>query len=95
MLKSLIVLLVLAVVGFWYWTGPYQAESRAAAQERFAENDRIMNRCLRRESSMNAAAGTGGAGGLAGDSKTLCAEKHSLYFAEGQWRNLETEVGDY
>lgn len=95
MIKSLIILLLVAAAGVWYWKGPYQEESRSAEEKRFEENARTMDRCVRREESMNAAAGMGAVGGLPGDSKTLCAEKHGLYFAEGRWRKLGAVNNEY
>ena len=95
MLKSLAVILAAGGVGYWYWAGPYQQGHRPPGEERLQENAVTMKKCMRRESSMNAAAGMGGVGGIADDGKALCAEKHNLYFSEGQWRDMGSDEGDY
>jgi hypothetical protein len=94
MLKILVVMLV-GGAGYWYWTGPYQQGHRPSEEERLQENARIMKSCMRRESSMNAAAGMGGMGGIADDGEALCAEKYNLHFSEGQWRNIGSDDGGY
>jgi len=95
MLRNIVLLLVIAGAGYWYWSSQGPDARRAAEQQRLEENSRQMQRCINRERSMNAAAGLGGAGGMGGvaeDAKALCAEKLGLYFAEGQWQKLG--VGD-
>jgi hypothetical protein len=97
MLKTLTVLLVVAGLGYWFWTGPYQQaqQSASADEEHLKKNAQIIERCVNRESSMNAAAGMAGVGGIAEDSKALCAEKHGLYYSEGQWRGIDLDDGEY
>lgn len=94
MLKIIAVILAIGA-GYWYWAGPYQQGQRPTDEERLQENARIMKKCMRQESSMNAAAGMGGVGGVADDGEALCAEKYNLHFSEGQWRNINSEEGGY
>lgn len=97
MLKTFAVLLVVVGFGYWIWTGPYQQsqQSATAEEEQLETNAQTIRHCLNRESSMNAAAGMAGVGGLSEDSRTLCAQKHGLYFAEGQWREIDLDDGGY
>jgi hypothetical protein len=99
MLKTSVVLLVVVGFGYWIWTGPYEQrqQSATAEEEQLEGNAQTIQRCLNRESSMNAAAGMAGAGlgGTAEDTRARCAEKHGLYFAEGQWREIDLGDGGY
>jgi hypothetical protein len=97
MFKTSAVLLLVVGFGYWIWTGPYQQsqQSATAEEEHLENNAQIIRRCLDRESSMNAAAGIAGVGGNAEDSRTLCAQKHGLYFSEGQWREIDLDDGVY
>lgn len=88
MIKNLIILAVVVAAGYWYWSTQDKVDPQIAEQKKLDENAREMRECLNREQSMNAAAGMGGAGGLAGDAKELCAEKLGLFYAEGQWQDL-------
>jgi hypothetical protein len=95
MVKTLVVILAIGGVGYWYWTGSHQQGHQSPDEERLQENARNMESCMRRESSMNSAAGMGGVGGIADDGKTLCADKYNLYFSEGQWRKNTSDDDDY
>ena len=97
MLKTIAVLIIVGGIGYWYWTGPYEKnlQSASSEEEQLKKNAQIIERCLNRESSMNTAAVMEGVGGIAEDSKSLCAQKHGLYFAEGQWREIDLDDGVY
>lgn len=91
MLKTFAVLLAIAGFGYWIWTGPYEQrqQSTSAEEELLKSNALTIQRCLDRESSMNTVAGMAGVGGITEDSRTLCAQKHGLYFSEGQWQEID------
>jgi hypothetical protein len=97
MIKSIAVLSVVVGFSYWFWTGPYERrqQSASAEEEQLQSNAQTIQRCLDRESSMNTAAGMAGVGGISEDSRTLCAQKHGLYFAEGQWREIDLGDGGY
>jgi len=88
MVRNLVVVLVIAGAGFWYWSNKGPDDRPSAEQQRLDDNASRMQRCIHREQSMNAAAGPGGVGGIVGDAKEICAEKLGLYFAEGHWQSL-------
>jgi hypothetical protein len=48
-----------------------------------------MERCERREASMNAASGMAGGGVSMGDSEKLCAGELGLYQKDGQWHDAD------
>jgi len=82
MFGKLIVIAAIVGAGYWYWSGPYQDGGSA---RQLQENNRNMERCIRREASMNAAAGMAGGAVSPGDAEKLCAEKYGLYLQNGQW----------
>jgi len=95
MLGKIIVLLAAVAVGYWYWSGPYQQGQQSGEEQRIKENARIMEGCMRQESSMNAATGMAGMGGVADDGRKLCADKYDLFFDEGEWRSKNNAGDDY
>ena len=87
MLGKLIVIAALVAAGYWYWSGPYQDGQQSGGARQLQENAKTMERCKRREASMNATMGMAGGGVSQDDGGKLCAEKHGLYLREGQWHN--------
>jgi hypothetical protein len=88
-MAKLIVIAVLVAAGYWYWTGPYQQGGQSSGDKRLQENARNMERCVRREASMNAASGMAGGAVSAGDGEKLCASELGLFQRDGQWHNVE------
>jgi hypothetical protein len=82
---KLIVLVVIVGAAYWYWSGPYQLGRVSPLERALQDNARDMERCVRRESSMNAAAGMAGGAVSGADNEALCAEKLGLYRSDGQW----------
>ncbi len=95
MLGKYFPLLAIAAVVFWYWSGPYQNGSESNEARMLAENAATMQRCMRREASMTAAAGMAGGAVEGGDAQSLCAREHSLILRDGQWhRAAVDEMGE-
>ena len=86
---KLIVIALIVAAGYWYWTGPYQQGGLPNGDKRLQENARNMERCERREASMNAASGMAGGGISMGDSEKLCAGELGLYQKDGQWHDTD------
>ncbi len=84
-------LLAALAVAYWYWQGPYQEGRPDRAEQQLRENARDMERCMRREASMTAAAGMGGAPMESGDTQELCAQELNLYLREGQWHSFDAD----
>lgn len=78
----------LIVVGYWYYTGPYQTRSLSPEQQA-QENARLMNRCMKEEATMMAGASLAGVMPEGGDVQALCADKLRLELRDGQWLRLE------
>jgi hypothetical protein len=87
MFGKLIVIAAICAAGYWYWTGPYQEGRQSGGERQLQENARTMERCIRREESMNAASGMAGGAISSGGEESLCAEKHGLHQRDGQWYN--------
>lgn len=84
-----LILIVAAIAaGYWYFTGPYQQERGPTEQEQLQQNASNMERCMRREASMNSSMGMAGVAGMADDGREVCAKKLGLAFEEGQWRKV-------
>lgn len=58
---KLVVIAAIAGAAYWYWTGPYQQNRTPTAEQQWLENEQLMKNCRRKEESMSAAAGLGGA----------------------------------
>jgi hypothetical protein len=86
---KLIVIALVVAAGYWYWTGPYQQGGQSGGEKRLQENARNMERCVRREASMNASSGMAGGGVSMGDSEKLCAGELGLYQQDGQWHDVD------
>ena len=87
MFGKLIVIAALVAGGYWYWSGPYQEGQHSGGEIQLRENAKTMERCIRREASVNAAGGMAGGAVDSGGAEKLCAGKHGLYLQDGQWHN--------
>jgi len=87
MFGKLIVIIALVAGGYWYWSGPYQEGRQSGGEIQLQKNAKTMERCMRREASMNATMGMAGGGVSEDDGGVLCAEKHGLYLRDGQWHS--------
>jgi Tfp pilus assembly protein PilE len=88
----LVVVLILAGVGYWYWSGPYQSSKPTKSEKRLQENALTMQRCIDQERRMQTAGGVAGvadAGSSGADAERLCAGKHRLRLQDGQWHDVE------
>ncbi|MBE9538877.1 MAG: hypothetical protein IMF06_07330 [Proteobacteria bacterium] len=92
MLK-LIVILAIIGGGYWYWTGPYQANKMTPLEARLEANAKTMKRCMGKEKSMSGAAGMGGIGGMSDDPEAFCARENNLVLKGGQWHDVRDDSG--
>lgn len=83
MLK-IIVIVGLLLLGYWYYTGPYQSRQSSPAQQA-QDHARQMHRCMQEEARMTAGAGLAGMVSESGDVQALCADKLDLELSDGQW----------
>lgn len=84
-----IVLAVVVVAGYWYWTGPYNAGRPTSEEAQLRENAAKMQACMRREKSMQGLGGMAGVGGIADGGEQLCADKLGLYQHDGDWHSAK------
>ena len=89
MLLRLIVLVFIAMLAYWFWSGPYQDLTTESYEARLLKNTKIMRRCL--SSKEYYAGATGGSTDTAAEQEAQCAEKHGLYQHRGRWRNFKTK----
>ncbi len=86
MIKT-IFLVGLVAFGWWYYTGPYQADRMSPAQQG-QKNLQFMNSCMRQEARMAAGAGMAGVMSDAGDVEAICADKLGLELRDGEWQEI-------
>jgi len=87
---KLAILVAVLGLGYWYWSGPYQDSAGTSEASRLAENMSRMQRCIREEKRMDAAAGMAGIGGVGNsgaDAERVCADKYNLYLLDGEWHD--------
>jgi hypothetical protein len=94
MFWKIVLLVAMVAVGYWYLSPTY-VDGKGGADLKLDENARTMQKCMRREESLNATTGMAGVGGVAGDAEKMCAEKHSFYSHDGQWLNLDPTEDEY
>ena len=80
MFRNLLTLVVVAGLGYWYYTGPYQDRTNPSREAQLQDNAKKMELCLRGEAY---ARGTTGEGSL--DATERCAQRHGLVRIEGAW----------
>jgi hypothetical protein len=82
-LGRLLTIAILVAAGYWYWSGPYQAQHNPGADEQFKADIESLHRCIRGMHYKSGATGEAG-----GNPEEVCAEKFNLYFYEGEWRRI-------
>ena len=86
MLKSLIVIAIIAGAAYWYWTGPYREKHHPDYATILQQNDENMAECVRAGSYKLGATGSGPGPEL---TQQQCAEKYNLYEEDGHWHSYD------
>ncbi len=85
MLERILTLAILAGGGYWYWTGPYQAQTNPNYAQRQDTLQEDMKTCIH---SMNYRQGAGA--NVRGIPEEVCAEKYNLYMGDdGRWHSFD------
>ena len=84
MLQRLIVIIVVAAAGYWYWTGPYQDRTNPNYATQLDNNDAAMSECIK---STTYKTGLTGQGPNTDNVEATCAEELELYEDEGRWHS--------
>lgn len=84
MLGRLITLVLVVGLGYWYWSGPYQARVNPSYEQRLQDNAEKMRLCIRSENYRVGATGMG-----TGSAEDNCAKQHNLYRDKGQWYSYD------
>ena len=82
MFGRLVTIAILIAAGYWYWSGPFQAQHDPGAQQTLEADIENMHQCTR---GMHYKAGATGVGD--GNPEEICAKRFNLYFYEGEWRS--------
>ena len=84
MTGRLIVLVAVVAVGYWYWSGPYQARVHPSYDQKLRSNAEAMRECIYRKKY--AASRT-----LkdAGDPEETCSRQLNLYHSDGEWHSYD------
>jgi len=84
MIRSLITLVIIIAVGYWYWSGPYQQKHHPSYRQKLDANAEAMRMCLYGKAY---AAGSGK--NIVGDPEQLCAKKLNFYQENGEWHDYD------
>ena len=81
-------LLAVAGIAYWYWSGHRQVSPEDRKADRMQENAAIMQRCIKQEQRMQSAGGLAGmadVGNSGKDAERICAERNNLHLVDGEW----------
>ncbi len=85
MFGRLLTLALLVGIGYWYWSGPYQARVNPDYEQKLEQNAETMRLCIRGRNYKS-----GSTGMSDGDPEELCAREHNLYRHEdGRWHSYD------
>ena len=77
-------LVVVAAVAYWYWSGPYQERVNPSYQQKLRKNSEAMSDCVARKHYAATRSATN-----PGNLEELCAQELNLYEADGQWHSYD------
>lgn len=84
MLRQLLILAIVAAVGYWYWSGPYQERVNPTYEQQLRQNSQNMHDCMYRKNYAGARMLKD-----AGDTETICSAELNLYQEDGQWHSYD------
>jgi hypothetical protein len=84
MLQRIITVALLAGVGYWYWSGPYQERVNPTPEQKLLENSENMRECIYNKKYAASRTLTGIV-----NPEEICAEELNLYEYEGQWHSYD------
>jgi len=91
MLQRLIVIVLVAGAGYWYWTGPYQDRVEPDYAQQLERNERALSQCIKNTTYQS---GVTGRGPDAGSVEATCARELDLYKDEGRWHSYSATRPD-
>ena len=83
--KTLILLAVVALAGYWYYQDVYLA-NRGSVEQQWRNNEMALDKCVKQETTMAAAAGMAGVAMSLEDATDYCAGELNLYRGDGRWK---------
>ena len=86
--KTLILLFVVAVAGYWYYQNEY-LPNRGSAEQQWRNNQMAMDKCVKQETTMAAAGGMAGVAMSLEDATEYCAGELNLYQQDGHWKKYQ------
>lgn len=84
--KTLIILGVIAVGAYWYYQNEYLGSRNTPLEQQWQQNAAVMEKCIKRETSMAASAGMAGVSMSLEDTTEFCAGEHGFYQEDGHWK---------
>ena len=87
-MKRLVIIVVIAGLGYWYWSRPHEESPEARTGDRLSENAAIIQQCINEERRVESAGAVGGlvdVGSTGADAETVCAQKNGLQKRDGKW----------
>ena len=86
MIQRIVLLLVIGGLGYWYWSGPYQARVNPSYEQQLQRNDENMAGCMRAKAYQLGATGQGVGADRA---REQCARQHNVYEEDGRWHSYD------
>ena len=83
-MKNLLSLAMLAAIGYWYWSGPFQDQKQPSFEQKMELYDKHMASCLR-----GSAYASGAGHNIKGSPEKRCAKKYNLYLDQGKWYSYD------
>jgi hypothetical protein len=84
MLERILTVVIVAGVGYWYWSGPYQEKKNPTYGQRLKQYNQAMADCVENRTY---AASRGAVSAAYAQAK--CAEELNFYFEDGQWYSYD------
>lgn len=85
-MKNLIILGVVAMAAYWYYQSVYLPGQGTPLEEQWQQNAKLLDKCVKQETTMAAAAGLGGVSMSTEDATQYCAQENGLYQEDGYWK---------
>ena len=85
-LRNMVVVGVIVIAGYWYYQNMYLPEQGTPLARQWQENAKLIEKCVKQETTMAAAGGMAGISMSLEDATEYCASENGLYQEDGQWK---------
>ncbi|TDG12439.1 hypothetical protein E2F43_12600 [Seongchinamella unica] len=85
-IRNLVLLGVVAIAAYWYYQNQYQLSRGTPLEQQWQQNAAALDKCVKQETTMAAAAGMAGVSMSLEDARAYCAGELGLYPEDGHWK---------